>query len=90
LKLLTKASLTFFGGVEAAFMSSGLATELAEELKAELEREDGTELELELELELVEENIDEVENVVGRDDNVGTDGIKDDRALDGDAPGAPC
>jgi hypothetical protein len=85
-ELLTEATLTFvlLGGVEAAFMSSGPGMELAVELLTELLTEDG------MELELVEEKSADVENVVGRDDDVGADGIRDERALDGEAaPAAP-
>jgi hypothetical protein len=83
--LLTRATLIFLllEGVEAAFMSSGLAMELGGELETEDETEDGTELEL------VEEKSADVENVVGRDDDVTTDG-RDEMALDGEAaPAAP-
>jgi len=76
-RVLTKATLTllFLGGVAAAFMSPGLAMEVAVELV--MVTDNG------MELELVEEKSAD-ENVVGRDDDVGTDG-RDERALDGEA-----
>ena len=66
-------------GVEAAFISSGLAIELGGELVTTGATE----------LELIEEKNEDVENVVGTDDDIATDG-SDEATLDGEAPPAPC
>jgi hypothetical protein len=68
--------LTLLGCVGAAFMSSGLAIELAVELIDENV--------MNLVAELVVVTAAEVANVVGGDD-VGTNGIRDGKMLDGEA-----